>query len=79
MKHQSKLSEEQQQQQQQTAGQQTQPQSGREFASAEEMLRYDAEHTVVPPEIALRLEKSIGNLPGPKTGWWRRLLGGSNP
>jgi hypothetical protein len=79
MKHQTKLSEEQQQQQQQQAELQTQQPSGREFANAEEMLRYDAAHTTVPPAIARRLEKSVGDLPGPKTGWWKRFWGGANP
>ena len=45
----------------------------------EEMLRYDAAHTTVPPGIAQRLQKSTGDLPGPKTSWWKRLFGGTNP
>ena len=76
MKQQTKLSEEQQQQQH-AAEQQTQKQSAREFANAEEMLRYDAAHTTVPPGIAQRLQKSTGDLPGPKTSWWKRLFGGT--
>jgi len=74
MKHQSKLSE----QQQQHAGEQQSQKSGaREFASPEEMLRYDAKQTVVPPAIAERLRKSAGDLPAPpRTSWWKRLLGG---
>lgn len=78
MKQQTKLSEEQQQSRQVGTGQQTQQQSAREFANAEEMLRYDAAHTTVPPAIAQRLQKSTGNLPGPKTAWWKRLFGGTN-
>ena len=78
MKQQTKLSEEQQQQQH-AVEQQTQQQSAREFANAEEMLRYDAAHTTVPPGIAQRLQKSTGDLPGPKTSWWKRLFGGTNP
>lgn len=74
MKHQSKLSPEQQQRQQ-AAQQQTQQQSAREFASPEEMLRFDAAHTRVPPGIAQRLGKSAGGLPKPKGSWWRRLFG----
>jgi transcription initiation factor TFIID subunit TAF12 len=76
MKHQTKLAAEQQQQH--TAGQQAQSQSAREFANTEELLRYDAAHTTVPPGIAQRLQKSTSNLPGPKVGWWKRLFGGSN-
>ncbi len=76
MKQQSKLSAEQQQQH--AAEQQTQSQSAREFASTEELLRYDAAHTTVPPDIARRLQKSAADLPAPKTTWWQRLFGGGN-
>jgi hypothetical protein len=76
MKHQTKLSAEQQQQQ--AAEHQTQSQSAREFANAEELLRYDAAHTTVPPGIAQRLQKSAADLPAPKTTWWKRLFGGGN-
>ena len=80
MKHQTKLSQEQQQQSRQVGtGQQAQQQSAREFANAEEMLRYDAAHTPVPPGIAQRLQKSTGDLPRPKTSWWKRLFGGTHP
>jgi hypothetical protein len=79
MKHQTKLSQEQQQSRQVGTGQQTQQQSVREFASAEELLRYDAAHITVPPGIAQRLQKSTGDLPGPKTAWWKRLFGGTHP
>jgi hypothetical protein len=73
MKHQSKLSAEQQQQH--AAEQQTQSQSAREFASAEELLRYDAAHTTVPPDIARRLQKSVGPAKPPPRSWWRNLFG----
>ena len=72
MKQQTKLSEEQQQQ---VTEHQTQQPAGREFATAEELLRYDAANTPVPPAIALRLKKSTGALPQPKAAWWRNLLG----
>jgi hypothetical protein len=76
MKHQNKLSREQQQQH--AAEHQTQQSGAREFASVEEMLRYDAAHTTVPPGIAQRLQKSTGDLPRPKMAWWKRLFGGTN-
>ena len=76
MKHQTKLSAEQQQSQQAGTEQQTQAPSAREFANAEELLRYDAAHTSVPPEIARRLQKSAADLPVPRTNWWQRLFGG---
>jgi len=75
MKQQTKLSEEQQH----AVEQQTQKQPAREFANAEEMLRYDAEHTTVPPAIAQRLQKSTADLPPPKAAWWKRLFGGTQP
>lgn len=75
MKHQSKLTQEQQQQH--TAAEQAQSSGAREFANAEELLRYDAAQTTVPPEIARRLQKSTGDLPGPKASWWKRWLGGT--
>jgi hypothetical protein len=72
MKQQTKLSQEQQQQ---ATEHQTQQPATREFANAEELLRYDAAHTPVPPAIAQRLKKSTGELPRPKAAWWRNLLG----
>jgi hypothetical protein len=76
MKHQTKLSQEQQKQH--ANEHQTQQPAAREFANADELLRYDAAHTPVPPEIAQRLQKSTGNLPGPKPAWWKRLFGGTH-
>ena len=58
------------------AEQQTQSQSAREFANAEELLRYDAAHTTVPPDIARRLQKSAGPAQPPPRSWWRNLFGG---
>jgi hypothetical protein len=73
MKQQTKLSEEQQQH---AAEHQTQQPAAREFATAEELLRYDAAHTPVPPAIAQRLQKSTGQASAPlPRSWWRNLLG----
>jgi hypothetical protein len=77
MKHQSKLSQEQQQSRQVGNEQQTQSPATREFANADELLRYDAANTPVPPEIARRLQESAGNLPQPRAPWWKRWLGGT--
>ena len=74
MKHRSKLSSEQQQEH--SAEQQTQAQAAREFATAEELLRYDAAHTTVPPGIAQKLQQSVGGQPRPRAAWWKRLWGG---
>jgi len=74
MKQQTKLS----QKQETVAEQQTQSNPAREFANSDELLRFDAAQTAVPPEIARRLEQSVGDLPEPKTNWWQRLLGGTD-
>lgn len=77
MKRRSKLTSQQKQeeQQQQQAGElQAQQQAGMEFATPEELLRYDGKQTEVPPTIAARLQDSLEKLPPPK-GWWRRFLG----
>ena len=63
------------QEQQQTAEVQSRQTTAREFASAEELLRHDAQQNPVPPEIAQRLSKSVEDLPKPASSWWRRLLG----
>ncbi|HEX9046207.1 MAG TPA: hypothetical protein VF988_04210 [Verrucomicrobiae bacterium] len=72
MKQQSKLS----QKQEQGVEQQTHTQAGTEFTSSEELLRFDAAQTSVPPEIAERLKKSAADIaPPPKQSWWRKMLG----
>ena len=76
MKHRAKLNSEQQQEQK-AAQQQTAAPGAREFKSAEELLRYDAAHTLVPPAVAKRLQQSIGPLPPPNRPWWKRIFGGT--
>jgi hypothetical protein len=71
MKQQTKLSQEQLQ----AGAQQTRPQPGREFASAEELLRFDAAQTTVPPKVAQRLKKSADRLSPAPRSWWKNLLG----
>ena len=46
-----------------------------EFASVEEMLRFDASQTGVPAAIADRLDASIAQEPPPRPSWWRKLRG----
>lgn len=74
MKRETKLSSEQQQSQETGTEQQTRQQSALEFGTAEEMLRYDAAHTPVPPGIEARLQKSTEGLPPPARPWWKRLF-----
>lgn len=73
MKHQKKFAAQEEQQVSEITSKQS---AGLEFASVEELLRFDAKQTEVPPEVARRLQKSTGDLPRPKTTWWMRLLGG---
>jgi len=72
MKHQKKFTAQEQQQVSETQSRQT---AAREFGSVEELLRYDAKQTNVPPAIAQRLNQSLRNEPCPARPWWRRWLG----
>jgi hypothetical protein len=59
----------------QDATHQSRQQAGQEFTSAEEMLRFDAKHTAVPPQIADRLRHSASSLPLPRRSWWKNIFG----
>ncbi len=72
MKQQSKLSA--QQQEEQTAESRAAKAAGRQFDSVEELIRYDAGQTLVPPGIAQRLRQSMSQSEAPPRSWWRRLL-----
>jgi hypothetical protein len=72
MKQQTKLS----QKQEHIAEQQTQSQAAKEFSNGDELLRFDAAQTTVPPEIAERLKKSAEKIqPSEARSWWKNLLG----
>jgi hypothetical protein len=76
MKHQSKLSQEQQH----AEAHQAQQHAGREFGSAEELLRFDAAQTSVPPEIADRLKQTIHEVAPPeRLGWLKRMFRKKSP
>jgi hypothetical protein len=62
------------QHQQKNALQTWQQQTGLEFASVEDMLRYDAAHTAPPDSVAERLAGSIAREPRPIRSWWRRFF-----
>lgn len=47
----------------------------REFANADDLLRFDSAQTAVPAVIAERLQKSSADLPKPNRSWWKRLFG----
>jgi hypothetical protein len=72
MKRHNKLSR--QQQEQFTSRQQTASQGAQEFANTDEMLRFDAAQTLVPPDVAHRLRKSLGDKAA-KRSWWQKLTG----
>jgi hypothetical protein len=75
MKNHNKLSQ-QQKEQEELAAQQSQVPVGREFASPEELLRFDAAQTSVPAAIAERLQNSAATVPPPTSRpWWKRVFG----
>jgi hypothetical protein len=75
MKHQKRFTSREKETEQHAALQQNQQQSGLEFSSVEQMLRHDALHTPVPPNVAHRLQQSIGQSPPQTRSWWKRLFG----
>ncbi len=54
---------------------QTVQQGPLEFATVDQMLRHDALHTPVPPDIGRRLQASLDRLPPPNRRWWQRWFG----
>jgi len=64
---------EQRQHEQIEARQETSQQTGVEFASAEELLRYDAAQVTPPTRLARRLSDSIARECQSARSWWKRL------
>ena len=62
-------------QQQQAQSELHAAQTAQEFATAEDLLRFDTAQVTVPPGIADRLQKSSADLPRPGRSWWQRLFG----
>ena len=72
MKSQSKLTP---QQQTGTQHQQSlQAETAREFATAEELIRFDSAQTPVPDQLAQRVNVSLAQLPQRPPSWWQRLF-----
>jgi hypothetical protein len=74
MKQRTKLSPKQEH----VAEHQTQAQANtdREFSNSDELLRFDAAQTTVPPEIAQRLKKSAAQIRPPSSRpWWKNIFG----
>ena len=73
MKQQTKLTQKQEHEVEQHA----QAQAAKEISNSDELLRFDAAQTTVPPEIAVRLQKTAGQIPPPPPrSWWKNLFGG---
>ena len=75
MKRETKLVQKELQEQEAHLGQASQP--NHEFATVEDLLRFDAAKTEVPPAIARRLAASAQaasnpTVPGPRP-WWQRF------
>ena len=47
----------------------------REFATVDDLLRYDSEQNPVPPEVADRLGRSLEAEPKPEKPWYKKLFG----
>jgi hypothetical protein len=72
MKQQTKLNK----RQETAAEQQSVSKAGREFSSSDELLRFDASQTSVPPEIKRRLQESTSEIQPPASrSWWKNLFG----
>ena len=72
MKQRTKLT----QKQEHVVEQQTQAQAAKEFANSDELLRFDAAQTTVPPSVAERLKNSTAQMPPPAPlSWWKNLFG----
>jgi hypothetical protein len=50
-------------------------QNAKEFATVDDLLRFDSEQNPAPPEIAERLNRSIGAEPKPSRSWFKRIFG----
>jgi hypothetical protein len=72
MKHHKKFTS---QEQQQISEVQSRQKVEHEFASVEELLRFDVKQTMVPPEVVRRLNRSLQNEPVVPRPWWRRWVG----
>jgi hypothetical protein len=66
-----KLRHEQQQQAEQEQVQR-QATAGREFATPEELLRFDAARVQPPPAVAERLNRSLQREPKKPQSWWKK-------
>lgn len=73
MKQHSKLSSDEKQQH--ASAERQAQQAGKDFATVEELLRFDAAQTSVPGTIEQRLTVSAAEIPSPARPWWKKLFG----
>jgi hypothetical protein len=72
MKHHKKFAS---QEQQQVSEVQARQKVDHEFASVEELLRFDVKQTTIPSEVVRRLNRSLQKEPAVPRPWWRQWLG----
>lgn len=77
MEQRKKLTSAEQQSRQSGTERQVEKQAALEFATAEELLRYDASRVTVPERIEQRLQESVGPAPPRRPPWWKRWFGGA--
>lgn len=73
MKYEKKFRQEEQQEHVSEAQLESQ-QTIHQFATPEDVLRFDAKQTAAPDAIAQRLSDSVKNMPGLSRPWWKRLF-----
>jgi hypothetical protein len=73
----SRLRQEQQAAEEQSSGvaEEQRHEGGREFASVEDLLRYDSELHPVPAEVGERLARAVMAEPKPERPWYKRIFG----
>ena len=71
---QSRLRQEQREEQRNDEIQASAQSEGKEFATVEELLRYDLEQNPVPPGVAERLGRTLENEPKQEKPWYKRIF-----
>lgn len=74
MKHKSRFRKEEDQELEHTHFQKQSKETTRDFESIEELLRFDASKTEVPPGLEKQVRRSLQR--EPKRSWWNRVFGG---
>jgi hypothetical protein len=72
---QSKLRQQAEQEQQEQIQSAVNQGTVKEFATVDDLLRYDSEQNPVPAEVAEKLGKSLEAEPKPEQPWYKKLFG----